>query len=65
MSATAEQLRQALIEGRRAEPGTPNPYYGMGALAVAWRRGYTQNLTSLVNNGPGMRAFYAAHAQWN
>ena len=65
MAVTAAQIRQALIEGRRAEPRAPNPYYGQGALAVAWREGYLQDLRSEINNGRNMRAYYAAHAQWN
>ncbi len=73
--ATAEQLRQARLEGRRAanrwcdEPRdeTPrNAYYGQrGGLAVAWRTGYSEMLRSRVRNGPASRAYLAAQAANN
>lgn len=55
------QLRQALLDGRRAEPLATNAYYGHGELAVAWRTGYM----SRINNGRTMRAYYAAHPALN
>lgn len=58
-------IRRALIEGRGAGLKAPNPYYGCGDLAVAWRRGYRQMLTSRVQQTGQMVAYYRAHAHLN
>ena len=62
---TDAELRRALLDGRRAEPGSPNPYRGRGELAVAWRRGYRQMLTSRVQQSRQMVAYYRARAHLN
>jgi len=62
---TDAELRQALVDGRRAEPGSANPYYGQGDLAVAWRRGYMQMLTSRVQQTRQTVAYYRARAHLN
>ena len=59
------EIRRALLEGRRAELCAPNPYYGCGELAVAWRRGYRQMLTSRVQQSRSMVAYYRVRAHLN
>ena len=63
--ASRADLDRALREGRRVEPLTPNPYYGLGALAVAWRRGYSQNIRSRNNQTEQTVAYYRARAHLN
>jgi hypothetical protein len=62
---TDAELRQALADGRRAEPGSANPYSGQGDVAVAWRRGYMQMLTSRVQQSRQMVSYYRARAHLN
>lgn len=62
---TEQEIQRALLDGRAAEPQSPNPYYGRGRLAVAWRVGYRQMLTSRVNQTRQMVAYYRAHAHFN
>ncbi len=62
---TEGEIRRALMDGRAAEPASPNPYYGRGELAVAWRIGYRQMMTSRVNQTQQMVAYYRAHAHLN
>ncbi|MCW1959921.1 MAG: hypothetical protein KIH64_015515 [Mycobacterium sp.] len=62
---TDAEIRCALSEGRRAELQAPNPYYGCGELAVAWRRGYRQALTSRVQQTRQMVAYYRVRAHLN
>jgi hypothetical protein len=62
---TEGEIRRALLDGRAAEPLSPNPYYGRGQLAIAWRVGYRQMLNTRVNQTGQMVAFYRAHAHLN
>jgi hypothetical protein len=62
---TEGEIRRALLDGRAAEPLSPNPYYGRGQLAIAWRAGYRQMLNTRVNQTRQMVAYYRAHAHLN
>lgn len=59
MSATT--LRQAALEGRAAEPGTPNPYAGQPAAATAWMLGYKRMLLDMLNTSPARQAWLRAN----
>jgi hypothetical protein len=51
------EFEQALAAGRTAAPGDPNPYYGHGATAVLWRRGYNTMMTEKVYSLPQFAAY--------
>ena len=59
------EIRRALLEGRRAEMGAPNPFYGRGELAVAWRFGYRQMMNSRIQKSRPTVEYYRAHAHLN
>jgi len=63
--ASGMDLDRALRRGRRAPLFSPNPYRGRGDLAVAWRRGYRQNLRSRNNQSEQRVAYFRAHAHLN
>jgi hypothetical protein len=58
---TADDIKFAALEGRAADPGTPNPYAGQGALATAWMLGYKRMLLDMLDNSPARQAWLNAN----
>lgn len=54
---TADEIRQANIDGRNAEVGAQNPHVGNEVLARAWRLGYQTMLVDMIDNSPARQAF--------
>lgn len=50
-------LKQAVMEGRAAAPGTRNPYSGDGPLASAWMAGYKTMLVAMLRDSPARQQF--------
>ena len=47
---SADDLRQAGLDGRNATVGAKNPYKGEGATAVAWMLGYKSMLQAKLDS---------------
>jgi len=60
VTASADQLKQAAMDGRAAVPGSKNPYAGQGALARAWRSGYRRMLFVMMETSPAHLNYLAA-----
>jgi hypothetical protein len=71
VSEKVEEYKRALQDGRNAEVGAANPYYGTGICARLWRLGYNRMLEAKVNGTRAMLRYQAgrdgmaAWAKWN
>ncbi|MBN3458792.1 hypothetical protein JNN96_32670 [Mycobacterium sp. DSM 3803] len=53
---------RARNEGRAAEPGARNPFYGQGVLARMWMLGYKTMLLDRMNRSPARQKYLAREA---
>jgi hypothetical protein len=51
------ELKRVHAEGRSAELGAQNPYYGRIVLAAVWRAGYRRMLDDMLARSPARQAY--------
>lgn len=56
---TVAEAKRAQAEGRAANVGDRNPYFGRLALAVAWRNGYRQMIEERITASRSYRNYLA------
>ena len=56
------ELKRIHAEGRAADVGARNPYYGQRVNAAVWRGGYRRMLDYMLANSPARQAYLRARA---